>query len=62
MTDFFFKVTEFTSTRSSRFGPPPAFDKPGWYPSGYKPTPAGERRYSNECGHPTAEHSEQHHV
>ncbi len=45
---------------SSRFGPPPAFSSRVGTPGSGDHSLSGSDGYHNECGYPTAEHSERH--
>lgn len=56
----FLNTTEFILAKSSRFGPPPAISSCVGTPGVGGYTLSGSDGYHNECGYPTAEHSERH--
>nr|DAI59224.1 MAG TPA: hypothetical protein [Crassvirales sp.] len=54
------KIGQFICANSSRFGPLPPLTILVGTPGGICYSPSGSDGYHNECGHPTAEHSERH--
>lgn len=56
----FLNIGRFVCANSSRFGPPPAISSRVGTPGCGEYPLSGSDGYHNECGYPTAEHSERH--